>query len=120
MADVLPSSVPRKHSTVFIGGVAYVRIACANCGKPGGAVPEPMVASGGFVCYLCDGCAERWSPLVGTMLMPDEVFWARAREVQLEVAGREMTPAEILRALEDPSHPLSKLARDRAALTPKE
>jgi hypothetical protein len=50
----------------------WVPIFCANCGKPGGAVPEHTTT---FAFYLCDGCVETYGAIANTLMVPDEIFW---------------------------------------------
>lgn len=121
--DLLPTSVPRVHKNVkWHNGMNWVPIFCANCGAPGGMVPEATAdhSLGGFAFYLCDinqnDCAGKWSPLAGTLMVPDEVFWARVKATQLDEFGRELTVEEIVEALQDPTNPLAKLANDRYSL----
>jgi hypothetical protein len=58
-------------------------------------------------------CAEKWAPLSGMMVIPDEVFWEKVKQEQIERHGRELTAVEIVEALKDEHHPLTKLARER-------
>ena len=90
-------------------------IYCAHCAKPGGYVPEENMT---FVCWLCDDCYHTCGPLLNTLVMPDEVFWARVVAEQEAQHGHALNADETLRALADPNSLESKLARDRAALTP--
>ena len=66
-----------------------------------------------FAFYLCDPCAERLGPITNTYMEPDVVFWQKVKEAQLEKYGRELTAPEIVEALKDENHILSKLAKDR-------
>lgn len=102
--EILPDSRPREaKGIVYRLGVAWIPIFCANCGKPGGSVPEDS----GHAFYLCDSpCAEKWGQLAGTMAVPDEVFWARVTE--------EMGRAPQLADLADADSVLNTLARERA------
>lgn len=112
--ELLPSSVPKVIRGVrFKDGIAMVPIYCANCGSDGGFVPEAAVLCKQFAFYLCEPCAEKWSPLVDTLCVPDEVVWELAKQEQLEREGRELTPAEIVEALKDEGHYLSKIAKER-------
>jgi hypothetical protein len=108
---VLPSSLARVARDVVFdkNGTPWVPCYCANCGDPGGRVPECELA---WAFYLCDECAERWSPQVGTLAVPMEVFFEAVRQEQLEREGRELTALEVIHALEDPNHYLSKLAKE--------
>jgi len=87
----------------------WVPIFCANCGASGGFVPEENCT---FAFYLCNNCAEKWSPLAGTMAVPDEVFWEKVRQAQIEKYGRELSQQEIAAALDDEESVLSKLAKE--------
>jgi hypothetical protein len=109
--DILPSSVPRESKNVkTLQGMNWIPIFCANCGCDGGYVPE---ANKDFAFYLCQPCADRYGNIAGTMMVPDEVFWARVKAEQLERHGRELTPQEVIEAIKDSDNPLAKLARDR-------
>lgn len=113
-ASILPSSVPKNpRRTILRGGIPWTALYCANCGKSGGYVPEASIGEG-FQFYLCESpCGEKWSPLVGTMLIPDEVFWEKVKQVQIEEYGRALTAEETAEILKDENSVLSKLARDR-------
>ena len=87
----------------------WVPIFCANCGAAGGYVPEENCT---FAFYLCNACAEKWSPLAGTMAVPDEVFWQKVKEAQIEKYGRELTAPEVEAALKDGDSILARLAKD--------
>jgi hypothetical protein len=66
-----------------------------------------------FAFWLCNNCAERHGAIADTYMMPDEVYWAKVSEFQLEKYGRHLTPQELEQALDDPTHPLHRLARER-------
>jgi hypothetical protein len=87
----------------------WVPIFCANCGTAGGFVPEENCT---FAFYLCNKCAEKWSPLAGTLAVPDEIFWKKVRQAQIEMYGRALGEQEIAAALDDQSSALAKLARE--------
>ena len=87
----------------------WVPIFCANCGAAGGYVPEENCT---FAFYLCNKCAEKWSPLAGTMAVPDELFWQKVKEAQIEKYGRELTALEINAALAEQESDLAKLAKE--------
>lgn len=109
--NILPNSIPKvTRGRIFRAGLAWIPIFCANCGAPGGHVVE---GSYDFAFWLCVPCAEKWEPLAGTYMIPDEVFWAKVKAAQLEAFGRELTVPEIIEALKDEHHVLSKLARER-------
>jgi hypothetical protein len=113
-ADLLPSSVAREiKGEVEIKGIPHVPIFCANCGADGGWVPRAAIEDKAFQFYLCNPCGEKWAPLAGLMLIPDDVFAQKVAAAQLEHDGRYLTPDEVGEALKDPQHYLSKLAKDR-------
>jgi len=114
--DLLPNSIAVRSPKVVVwpNGQKWIPIFCANCGKDGGMVQETefdLVKN--FAFYLCDPCAAKWSPMTNTALSPDEAFWKKVRQAQLEAFGRELTAQEIIEALKDENHILTKLANDR-------
>jgi hypothetical protein len=118
-AELLPDSrlrtiVTPKGMIQGPGGM-WVPVFCANCGADGGMCPEEST----FLFYLCNDCFKTHGHIAGTLMMPDEVFWARVAQEQIERYGRILTTKEVLAALSDPESLESKLARDRALLTPK-
>jgi len=114
--DILPNCIAtRSEKTIVWGnGMKWIPIYCANCGKDGGMVMEgdwSLVKN--FAFYLCDPCGEKWSALVDMAISPDEAFWAKVKQAQLEAFGRELTEIELVEALKDGDHILTKLSRDR-------
>jgi len=82
--ELLPDSRLQVAKGVVRGpGGNWVPIFCANCGGPGGYVPEENMT---FAFWLCNACAETFGPIAATMMVPDEVFWA---EVAAERAAKE-------------------------------
>ena len=65
-----------------------------------------------FAMYLCNGCAEKWGPIAGTMMVPDEVFFERVKQAQLEEHGHLLDEEELVKVLSDPTSALSKLVRE--------
>ena len=111
MPEFLPDSRPKtQRNVVRLGQLNWVPIYCANCGADGGLVPEENC---NFAFYLCIPCSEKWSPLVGTMMVPDEVFWQRVKDEQLSKYGRELTPEEMVEVLTNERSTLSLLCKDR-------
>ncbi len=122
MVDILPTSrLKEPKNTVKAAyanmGLEWVPIFCANCGKDGGLVLDGDYK---FAFYLCESCAEKWSPLVGTYMEPDAVFWEKVKQAQIEKYGRELTPGETLEALNDSNSIISKLARERSNFKPSQ
>jgi len=103
-----PMRVQRLNNN--LGSLNWVPIFCANCGADGGLVPEENMS---FAFYLCNPCAEKWSPLTNTYVEADAVFWAKVRDAQLEKYGRELTPNELVEVLKDDASLISKLCKDR-------
>jgi hypothetical protein len=103
--EILPDSrLKAPKGEVFHKGYNWEPVFCANCGVMGAYTPK-----GNFAFWLCNACAEKWVPLANTMLIPDEVFWAKVTEAQMEEYGHVLTPQEIALELSDSSSPISKL-----------
>lgn len=116
--DLLPNCIAERseRSIVWSNGMEWLPIFCANCGKDGGMVLKvDWERVKNFAFYLCEPCAERWAPLTNMSIAPDEAFWRRVHDVQIEQFGRELTDAELVEALKDGDHVLTKLCRDRYA-----
>jgi hypothetical protein len=124
--DILPSSVTKvirdgKSGIFDLTGemIEWVPVFCASCGVGGMRVPLVQIASGGFVAWFCEAaqnnCAERYRDQTMFAKIPDEVFWAKVKQAQLESYGRELFAHEIEDQLHDPNSLMSKLARERYA-----
>lgn len=95
---------------LFMGvSINWCPVFCANCAKPHGYVPEENMT---FAFWLCDECAEKWGPHAGLMLMPDQVFWRKVMEEQLDKHGRLLTEKELQAAADSPCTALGKLIRE--------
>jgi hypothetical protein len=122
--NILPDSRLRNNGTPqgskVINGMNFVPIFCANCGAPGGFVPEENMT---FAFYLCDvrqnGCYEKHGVAAHFLAIPDRVFWQKVKEAQIERYGRELTSKEVIQYLADPNSLMSVLAKSRKAITPK-
>lgn len=109
--NVLPDSRLKNPKNFYQHiGLNWVPVFCANCGAEGGFVPEENC---NFAFYLCDPCATKLGPITNTYMEPDAVFWQKVKAAQMEKFGRELTEPEIVEALKDDSHVLSKLAKER-------
>src|SRR3989442_15330755 len=98
--ELLPDSRLRdrsKHAMPGPGGY-WVPVYCAVCGVPYGYVPEENCT---FACWLCNYCSEAYGAIFGTMMMPDEVFWEKVRQAQLERYGRLLTDRELTQVADD-------------------
>jgi len=115
-AEILPNCIATRseRSVVWANGMKWLPLFCANCGKEGGMVLETdWNRVKNFAFYLCDPCAEKWSPLADVAISPDEAFWKKVQAVQQEEFGRELTEAELIEALKNDDHVLTKLCKDR-------
>lgn len=77
--EVLPDSRARETKGVVQTKTAFgimIPIYCANCGVEGGMVPERNMT---FVFWLCQPCFESYGEIAGTMVQPDQVFWAQVK-----------------------------------------
>jgi len=102
-----------KQSKTFRGpdNQEYEQAYCANCHKAG---PIVLAENCNWMFWLCNVCETKWAPVAGTYAQPDEEFFKRVAEAQLEKKARSMTAMELLKELEDPNSTFSKIARDRA------
>ena len=109
--DLLPDCrtqrVPAGINRGLLG--TWLPVFCANCGADGGLVPEECTT---FLFYLCNTCAQTWGQVAGTMLMPDEVFFARLQAAQLDEYGHYLSDRECARV--EASSPLVKLIQEHA------
>jgi hypothetical protein len=86
--NILPDTrAKRPTGGKFFHGKWWNRISCANCSKDGGYVPEENMT---FAFWLCDYCYETHGTIAGTMVLPDEVFWAKVNNQPLQ------SPADLL------------------------
>ena len=120
--NILPSSLMKNPTGVVrhkfsIGAFEFSKnfapLYCGCCGKDSGTFVQLDDLGPNFAFYQCQACLDKYGSIDGTYAIPDEVFWQRVKEAQLEKYGRELTPAEITEALKDEHHPLSLLAKDR-------
>lgn len=111
---VIPDSRCKKVTrTRFIGGVAHEPVFCFECGKLGAWVPQENMD---FAAYVCPTCAEKpeVQRVFGSCMMPDEMFWNKVRDAQLEKYGRWLTPQEMAQELanDGTSNEMKKLKRE--------
>lgn len=89
-----------------------VPIYCASCGVEGGAVPEENMT---FAFWLCDkrlnGCFEKYGEIAGMMAVPDQVFWQKVRQEQVERYGRELGFRELADIVAADASPLATLIK---------
>lgn len=111
MPDLLPDCRSSQAPQIYRGVAGtWQPVFCANCGGPGGMVPAEGMT---FLFYLCNVCATTYGEIAGTMMMPDEVFFEKLAQAQMEYAGRYLTLEEWGKVGEDASHPLWPLLRDQ-------
>jgi hypothetical protein len=91
-------------------GLSYVPIFCAGCHVSGPYVPEENTT---FAFWLCHECEGKWAPIAGTMAVPDEVFFQKVADEQMETYGRHLTPLELTEVLKDDRSTLTRLSKDR-------
>jgi len=72
-------------------------------------VPEENMT---FLFYLCNTCAETYGAIANTMMMPDEVFWERIKQEQLEKYGRFLTEQELVAVMQEGTSALSRLIKE--------
>ena len=98
----------------YENGVAIVDYYCCSCGAVQGEAPEAAIQKSLFV--LCgsatEGCMAKYGHQAFLSALPDEVYFAKFAEAQLEEVGHYVGPAELDRILDDVNHPLAKLARE--------
>lgn len=66
-----------------------------------------------FVSWFCAECSKNLAPILDTMVMPDEVFWAKLAQEQLEAYGRPLTDAELVQVVAADASPLATLVNER-------
>mgnify|MGYP003442870282 FL=1 len=105
--DLLPDSRAKvTRGRVFCGAQSWVPVFCANCGTDGGLCPEENMT---FMFYLCNSCVGTHGEVAGTLMMPDQAFWQRVADAQMDEFGRYLNEAELSKVVEDASTPLSRL-----------
>jgi hypothetical protein len=108
--NVLPDSRARiTRGVVGVRGTNYIPIYCANCGTPGGGVSAENCT---FAFWLCDPCFEKWGHIAGTYAVPDEVFWEKVKNAQLETYGHILDLNEIAKEAANPESIIAKLIRE--------
>ncbi|MEO6564806.1 MAG: hypothetical protein ABIO63_02120 [Casimicrobiaceae bacterium] len=109
-ADVLPDSrlgtVLTPKRAEWRVGAFWVPIFCASCGVEGGKVPEENMT---FAFWLCQPCFAKYGVLADMMVTPDEVFYEKLKQEQLEAYGRFLTAPELIAVVEADATPLATL-----------
>lgn len=87
--NILPDCrAQRPTGGKFHLGQMWYRVSCANCRAEGPYVPEQNMT---FAFYLCNPCYESHGAIAGTMVLPDEVDWAKMNNRPLQ------SPADLVR-----------------------
>ena len=108
--NILPNStLSTSRVVVRRGGMNWVTVYCANCGKEHGMVPEQSCT---FTCFLCDPCSDKWGEQYGYALVPDVVFYQQLVDEQMEQFGRILSPQELDSFSRAKCNPLSTLIRE--------
>lgn len=70
-----------------------------------------------YAFYLCDerknNCVEKYGHLAGTYMIPDEVFFEKVQEAQLESYGHILSLEELITELDDKSSTMSLLEKEK-------
>src|SRR5258705_8673283 len=110
VSEILPDSRP-IHTTgsKMLNGAWWAPIFCANCGDPGGMVPEENMT---FIFWLCQECFDTHGEITKTHVMPDEVFWEKVKQEQLAAYGRFLTEQELAGIVAADASPLATLLKE--------
>lgn len=93
---------------VFRHGESWVPVFCANCGTEGGLCPEENMT---FMFYLCNPCFAKHGAITHTYVMPDDVFFQKVHDEQMERYGRILTHQELVTIVQEDASPLATLLK---------
>lgn len=117
MSTLLPNCLtrePQEDRSIQLPG-RWLRLYCASCGVDGGRVRDTEMPSN-YAFYLCDekqnNCVEKYGHLDGTFMIPDEVFFEKVKQAQLESYGHILSQNELAMELQDESSTMSKLKKE--------
>lgn len=82
---------------------------CLNCGLRGPDTPQENMR---HFSYLCNGCVGKYGAELGTLVIPDQVFWEAVRLESLETFGRELTHQELVAVAATDASPLATLLHE--------
>lgn len=110
--EVLPLCTTREtRGAIHIRGLGNaIPVYCMNCGIHYGYRNDAPPAAG-YVGVICEPCAEKWQPLLGVALVPDQVHAQRASEAMQEDYGRLLSTLEQAIELDNVDSILSRFAR---------
>jgi hypothetical protein len=110
--NVLPSSrceeIVTPRGVLWHRGMWWVPIYCPSCGTDGGYTPQDST----FLFWLCQECYEKYGDQTQFYVMPDEVFWQRLADEQLESYGRMLEMHELEAIVAADASPLATLIRE--------
>lgn len=113
MTDILPDSRLHVNHTPknMVQGPdgMWVPFYCAHCGAEGGLCPEKNMT---FAFYICRKCEDACGPITGMMMLPDEVFFEKLKNEQLESHGRYLTEDEFALVIAEDCTPLATLIKE--------
>ena len=110
MPELLPDCRARETKNRIYSPIGnWVPVFCANCGRDGGSCPEENMT---FMFYLCGKCAETYGQIAGTMMMPDEIFFEKLKQEQMESYGHYLTQSEFAAVVAADSSPLANLLKE--------
>jgi hypothetical protein len=109
LANCFPRFSEREE---LVNGVPCFVAYCDSCHKPDSYVPSVAVRAGITHFCLCNSCGDKYGALVNDTPVAEELVWRKAKEAQLEKEGRELTSLELVKAFDDPTHYLSKIAAE--------
>lgn len=110
--EVLPLCTTREtRGAIHIAGLgSAIPTYCMNCGVHYGYRNDAPPAAG-YVGVICEPCAEKWQPLLGVAVVPDQVHAQRANEAMMNDYGRVLSVLEQAIALDDVDSILGRFAR---------
>ena len=82
---------------------------CLNCGTQGPDTPQENMR---HFSYLCNGCVEKYGVELGTMVIPDQLFWEAIKHESLETFDRELTHEELIAIAATDASPLATLLHE--------
>lgn len=92
----------------------WLYLFCMSCGRDGGRVRDTEVPlQDQYAGYVCNSCATKYGGIPSTMLMPDELFWKKVHEAQIEKYGALLSSEEIDIQLQEKNSLMSTLAKEK-------
>jgi hypothetical protein len=109
IADVLPDSRAKTiRGAVYRGSQEWVPVFCANCAKEG-----PLaLATSTHLFWMCNPCFASKGHITGTMVVPDQAYYQKVAQEQLEAHGRYLGHNELLQIVAEDCTPLATLLKE--------